>query len=117
MMAQFPEDAIRAALARVEARLTAPGLSPLSAPAGDFRWALQDASKNVPPPSLPGPKSLGTKKQGEPSVMERFLAARAQEALAVYKALDEKDRKPIFEAFKEQHKAKALKLDNGASKA
>jgi hypothetical protein len=49
--------------------------------------------------------------------MEKFLAARAQDALAVYKQLDEKERKGIFELFRQQNTSKAIKLDKGIESA
>lgn len=118
VMAQYPEDVIRAALVRVEERASTPGLSPLSAPAGYFRWALQDASRNpAPAPSLPRPKAKPAKDGYAPSVMERFLAARAKEALAVYMQLDDKDRKAVFDDFKAKNANKSIKLDKGIENA
>jgi hypothetical protein len=49
--------------------------------------------------------------------MERFLAARATDALAVYKQLDEKDRRLIFESFRQQNSNKSVKLDKGIESA
>jgi hypothetical protein len=49
--------------------------------------------------------------------MEKFLTARAQDALAVYKELDEKEHKQIFDAFKAQNLNKSIKLDKGIESA
>lgn len=117
LIAQHSDDVIRAAISRVEVRMDATNMSPLGAPAGYFRWALQDLAKNPQSPMLSAPKDSQqgqTKKTSSgPSVMEKFLAARAQEALAVYKELDEKDKKQLFDEFKEQNANKSLKLDKG----
>jgi len=46
--------------------------------------------------------------------MERFLSARAQEAMTVYKKLDEDGCASAFEKFKLSHQnAKSLKLERG----
>jgi hypothetical protein len=49
--------------------------------------------------------------------MEKFLSARAQDALGVYKQLDEKERRHIFETFRVQNSNKAAKLDKGIESA
>lgn len=49
--------------------------------------------------------------------MEKFLTARAQEALVIYKELDERERKQIFDVFKSQNVIKSLKLDKGIESA
>jgi hypothetical protein len=117
LIAQHSDDTVRTAVARVEGRMEAKNLSPLEAPAGYFRWALQDVARN-PQAAVPSlAKRSSTKSSTGPSVMEKFLAARAQEALAVYKQLDEKERKRIFELFRQQNSSKAIKLDKGIESA
>jgi hypothetical protein len=113
LIAQHPDDVIRAAISRVEIRAESTTMSPLGTPAGYFRWTLQDLSKNPNSLLLSAPKSAPDKKASGPSVMERFLSARAQEALSVYKELDEKERKQIFELFKDGNTNKTIKLDKG----
>lgn len=117
LIAHHSDDAIRTAVARVEARMESKALSPLEAPAGYFRWALQDIARNPQAATLSLPKTTTPKKGIGPSVMERFQTARAQDALAVYKQLDEKERKHIFETFREQNNNKAAKLDKGIESA
>jgi hypothetical protein len=116
-IAQFSDDVVRAAITRVEVRAQAKNSSPLDAPAGYFRWAIKDIMKNPQQLQVGMPKTAAPRKMEGPSVMEKFLAARAQEALAVFKELDDKDRKPIFDAFKAQTPNKALKLDRGLDSA
>lgn len=117
LIAQHSDDTLRTAVARVEARMESKGLTPLEAPAGYFRWALQDIIRNPQAAVLSLTKASPAKKGTGPSVMERFLVARAQEALAVYKELNEKERRHIFESFRQQNNNKAAKLDKGIESA
>lgn len=117
LITQHPDDVIRAAIARVETRAESTTMSPLTTPAGYFRWTLQEIAKSPLSLVLSAPKIATAKKPSGPSVMEKFLTARAQEALAVYKELDEKERKSIFDAFKVQNTNKSLKLDKGIESA
>jgi hypothetical protein len=117
LIAQHSDDIVRTSVARVEGRMESKSLSPLEAPAGYFRWALQDVARNQQAGVSSLAKSSSAKRSSGPSVMEKFLAARAQEALAVYKQLDEKERKRIFELFRQQNSSKAVKLDKGIESA
>jgi hypothetical protein len=122
LVAQHSDDIIRAAIVRVEARAESKNMAPLGTPAGYFRWTLQDIVRN-PQASATGlatPKAIGSaalKKASGPNVMERFLSARAQEAIGVYKELDERERKSIFESFKAQNMTKGIKFDKGLDSA
>lgn len=119
LVAQHSDDVLRTAITRVEARAESKGMTPLETPAGYFRWALQELARNpTPMPALAAPKagSLSGKASGR-NVMERFLAARAVEALGVYKELDDVERKTLFESFKAHHATKSLKLDKGLDSA
>lgn len=113
LLAQHPDDVIRMAISRVEARSESTGMSPLTTPAGYLRWTLQDLAKNPATPALTTPRAGVDKKAVGPSVMDRFLSARAKDALGVYKELDERERKSIFDTFKELHASRALKLERG----
>lgn len=115
IIAQHSDDVIRTAISRVETRAASPGMSPLGAPAGYFRWQLQDLVKNPQPTLLASKPS--SKKAGGPSVMEKFLSARAQEALSFHKALEDKERKIAFEEFKAKTANNTLKLDRGLDSA
>jgi len=113
LAALHPEDLIRAAITRVELRAESKSMSPLTAPAGYFRWQLADLVKNPSAaPQIAATKTAQKRPDG-PNVMEKFLAARAQEALAVYKEMDDRERKSIFETFKAQHTSTTIKLDKG----
>lgn len=122
LMAQHSDDIIRAAIIRVEARAESKSMAALETPAGYFRWTLRDLERNPQASTtvLAAPKNIGVsagKKAGGPNVMERFLSARAQEALGVYKELDEHERKSIFESFKSQNTTKTIKFDKGLDSA
>jgi hypothetical protein len=117
LIAQHSDDTVRTAAARVEARMGNNGLTPLSAPAGYFRWTLQDLERNPQVAVISLPKAAAAKKGTGPSVMERFLAARSKDALEVYRQLDERMRKLIFETFRQQNTNKTVKLDKGIESA
>ncbi len=114
-LAQHGDDKIRASIAFVEARMDLKGSPALDSPAAYFRWTLKQGAAAAQGLHLQGAASRAEpeKRPDGPSVMEKFLSARAQEALAVYKEFDEKDRKPIFERFLAQNPNKSVKLDRG----
>ncbi len=123
LVAQYSEDIIRAAITRVEMRMESKSMSPVSTPAGYFRWALLDVARNPQgPPAIAAPptapKARGKKAQkGGPSVMDRFLAARGQEALGVYAMLDAAERATVFEAFEKEHSGKGIHMEKGLESA
>jgi hypothetical protein len=121
-LAQHGQEKVRACVAFVEGRLSQKNSAQLDSPAAYFRWSLKEG--NVVPQGLqqqppvqtpPAPaKNSEVKKSEGPTVMERFLSARAQEAMTVYKKLDEDGCASVFERFKlSQHHAKSLKLERG----
>ncbi len=116
MMALHNDEVIRTAIARVGGRINAPGLSRLTSTAGYFKWALNDLVKNPSPPTLPNQKS-SSKKVNPPSVMEKFAVARSQEALEVYKELDDEERSNLFGEFKLQNHNKTINFDRGIDSA
>ncbi len=117
LVAQHTDETIRSAIGRVESRLESKGMSPLEAPAGYFRWALQDIARNPQSTALSLPKTAPQKNANGPSVMEKFLTARSKDALGVYKQLDEKERKQIFETFRLKNSNKSVKVDKGIESA
>lgn len=117
LIAQHGDEAIRTAVARVEARMESKVLKSLDAPAGYFRWVLQDIQRN-PIAVTPISKQSAHARRGlGPTVMERFLVARAHEALAVYEKLDVQGRGHIFDTFREQNCNIGAKLDKGVESA
>ncbi len=119
LAAQYPKELVAAAISRLEARMSAKGMSPLSSPAGYFRWQLGELAKN--PPETPVlsavPAPVSGKRVPVTSVMDRFLSARAAEALDVYKNLDDKERCAVFDDFKEQNSNSVVKHDKGIESA
>ena len=122
LVAQHGDTIIRATIARVEARAESKSMTPLDTPAGYFRWTLQDIVRNPqaiiaafgsPKKAIP----VGAKKTSVPNVMDRFLSARAQDAISIYKELDEHERKLIFNSFEAQNKSKSIKLEKGLDSA
>lgn len=118
LVAQHSDVIIRAALTRVEIRAQSESMAPLSTPAGYLRWTLNDLVRN---PQVLDAASALDKVTGDPepkaerglNVMERFLSARSRDALGIYKELDERERKAIFDCFKNQNTNKSIKLDKG----
>ena len=117
ILAEHKIDVIRLAIDRVEARAESKNMSPLGAPAGYFRWALQDLVRNPPSTATALAKPSPAAKATGPTVIEKFMAVRRQEALTVYRAADDQDRKNLFDRFKEQNTQRSLKLDRGIESA
>jgi hypothetical protein len=120
-LAQHGEEKVRASTTFVEARLSQKNSAQLDSPAAYFRWSLKEGNAaaqglqqqlaQVPPAP---PKKSESKKSDGPNVMDRFLSARAQEAMIVYQKLDDDACTSIFEKFKLSHRdAKSLKLERG----
>ncbi|MEO7233512.1 MAG: replication initiation protein [Polaromonas sp.] len=117
-LAQHGQEKVRACAAFVEARLAQKNSAQLDSPAAYFRWSLKDgnvvAQGLQQQPASAAPAPAPTKKREGSTVMERFLSARAQEAMTVYKKLDEDGCASVFERFKLSHRqAKSLKLERG----
>jgi len=113
-VAQYADENIQAAISFVENRQKQKNSPPLDSPAAYFRWTLkkglnaanEQLQNNAA--KLPKPKA----KDGQ-SLMDRFLAARSQEALDVYHEVDEAGKKILFERFKEANQSSALNLNKG----
>jgi hypothetical protein len=119
VMAQHGDDKVRNAVSFVQARIDHKNSAKLDSPAAYFRWSLKKGAAAAKDLQLQqsSAKAASPKKGEGPTIMEKFLAARAQEALAVYKELDEDDRRSIFERFKEQNTNTGVKLDRGIDNA
>ena len=116
---QHSETTLLGVLSFVETRMRQKNSPPLDSPAAYFRWALKKGSASVDEHvknsvKLSAPKS---REQDTKSVMERFLAARAGEALEVYKELDNEERQVLFDRFKEAHSTSMIKFDKGIESA
>lgn len=104
---------IESTLAMVRERMRAPGSAPLDAPAAYFRWALKNAHNIAvraltqeisPPPAAPS---------NEQSNLERFLTARAQDAINVYKELPSTEVHSVMERFRSSPVAKNVRTSKG----
>lgn len=99
----FGDAKVRACVQLVEGRMQQKNSAPLSSPAAYFRWslregdaamrALQDPAKVEPAKPRQPPKQM-------PSMMERFLSARADEALALYREHGEAKRREILDSYR-----------------
>lgn len=120
LVAQHTDDKLHAAAAFVETRLGQRNGSPVESPAAYFRWALKEGSVPVQEasPSAAGTKTPSPRRSGGPTFMERFLAYRAQEALALYKELGADEQEKAFERFRESGPPrKVLSLGRGVENA
>ena len=120
LVAQHADDKVRVAVAFVEARLGQRNSSPVDSPAAYFRWALKEgrlpAQEAVP--SNAETKTVSQKRGGGPTFMDKFLAHRAQEALALYRELDADDQGKVFERFRQSGPPrKVLSLGRGIENA
>ncbi len=118
-VAQHGDDKLRTSVAFVQARIELKSSPPLDSPAAYFRWTLKQgaaAAQDLQIQQAAVKKSV-SKRADEPTVMEKFLAARAQDGLAVYKELNDHEREPIFERFKAQNTNNMAKLDRGLESA
>lgn len=120
ILAQAPDAKIRTALAAVDARTATKGAAPLNSPAAYFRWALKN-DHLVAGPAKPAPRLADGGAPKQPSMMERYLAARAQDAIGLFKELDDAQRADVFTRFAAQAKGKivtdvARVLDHGLTR-
>lgn len=114
IMGQHGDQKIRQVLNFVQTRLEQKNSTPLDSPAAYFRWAMkQDAASTVL--QLPAtPQRIGQEKKDlGPTTLEKFLSARALEALAVYSEDLESNRKALFERFVHETPSKGIKLGRG----
>ena len=104
---------IESTLAMVRERMRAPGRAPLDAPAAYFRWALKNA-QNITVQALaqdvsPPPRNASNQQ----SNLERFLTARAQDAINFYKELPTVDAHSVMERFRASPGAKNVRTSKG----
>lgn len=117
VVAQYPDDLVRMAVSRVQIRLRASNMEVLHEPAGYFRWQLNALYRESQHQQSVLSMSEPVKRAPGPSVMERFLEARSKEAFEVYKTLDDKERKRLFELFRSQASPTKVKLERGVESA
>lgn len=118
-VAQYADDTLRAAIAFVESRMEQHHSTPLDSPAAYFRWTLKEGKAAVHA-MLPhvAAKRPARDRPGGATVMDRFLAARAEEALALYRELGQDDQRSVFERFRRSSPpSKVLRLGKGIDHA
>lgn len=114
LVAKYSDNIIRTTLELVDNRSESKVMTPLTSPAGYFKWMLNETARKTQAPASPKTTAgAATKVSRSPNVMDRFRSARSQEALDIYKELSEREREVIFESFKSQNTKKTLKLDKG----
>jgi hypothetical protein len=112
---QHGDDTLRAAVSFVDARIAQKNSPKLDAPAAYFRWTLKNGATAAQELQLQSTsKPAEPKERDGKSVMDKFLADRAQHALEIFKETDDEQRGQIFERFKDAQPAgKSIKLDRG----
>ena len=114
-VAQHSDDKIRTAVNFVQARIEQKNSPALDSVAAYFRWTLKQggaAAQDLRLQQAAVKKNL-VKNTDEPTVMEKFLAARALDSLEVYHELDDDERRVLFDRFKGQNTNKMIKVDQG----
>jgi hypothetical protein len=100
VIGEYPDEKINQALGVVAARVNSASGGPVHSKVAYLRWALKSDAK------LPEKKAEPKLKNGAlpegPSLLERFLAARAKLALDVFKEMDAEQRTATYEQFKAQ---------------
>ncbi len=109
--AQHAEEKVRASIAFVEARMAQAGSPSLDSPAAYFRWSLKEgaaAAQGLLESSNAKANKPGVGKPAGSSIMERFLSARGDEAMVVYRELDDSQRRALFERFRSQSSSRVV---------
>jgi hypothetical protein len=114
VIGEFPDDKIVQALAVVEARVNSASAGPIHSKVAYLRWALKSDAK------LPDKKTEPKLKAGSvgegPTLLERFLAARAKLALDVFNEMDADQRSVTYEQYKAQASGKVPALEKALEK-
>jgi len=109
VIGEYADDKINQALAVVAARIGSSNGGPVHSKVAYLRWALKSEAK------LPDKKTEPRLKAGSaaegPTLLERFLSARAKLALDVFKEMDADQRSTTYEQFRAQATGKVPALD------
>lgn len=103
-VAAYGDSKVRSCAQLVEARLQQKSATPVSSPAAYFKWSLREgesALRALQDNSKPAPRTAKQAAEPGPSMLERFLSARADEALAVYREHEEEMRREILDRFRQ----------------
>ncbi len=104
---------IEATLAIVRERMRAKGSSPLDSPAAYFRWALKNAQNITVRALAQDPTAPQEKPANDLSVLDRFLIARAQDAVNAYKELPSADAQVVMQRFRDSPASKQVRVGKG----
>jgi hypothetical protein len=99
VFATHSDEQIADALGVVDNRLRSNKGGPVNSKAAYLRWALKNGAKPEKPAA---PKVKKSVDPAGPSLLERFLAARAKIALDVFNEMDPDQRAATYEQFKAQ---------------
>lgn len=114
VIGEFPDEKIVQALAVVDARVSSANGGPIHSKVAYLRWALKSDAK------LPEKKSTLKLKadmaSDGPTLLERFLAARAKLALDVFNEMDAEQRSVTYEQYKAQASGKVPALEKALDK-
>lgn len=109
VIGEYADDKIKQALAVVAARIGSANGGPVHSKVAYLRWALKSEAK------LPDKKTEPRLKAGSaaegPTLLERFLSARAKLALDVFKEMDADQRSTTYDQFRVQATGKVPALD------
>jgi len=101
LVAQYGDSNIRSSIQAMRARLANEGTGPVKSTKGYFIWLCKN-SAGVPDAAEPQKAQPKLKSgKGASSVMERFLSARARDALDVFNDLSDSDKSVLLEACRE----------------
>lgn len=114
VIGDYPDEKINQALAVVEARVNSANGSPVQSKVAYLRWALKSEAKLPEKKTEPRLKN-GTAAEG-PTLLERFLAARAKLALDVFTEMDAEQRAATYEQFKAQATGRVPPLEKALDK-
>ncbi|UVW30676.1 replication initiation protein [Massilia sp. H6] len=114
VIGEYPDEKIGQALAVVDARVNSANGGPIHSKVAYLRWALKSEAKL--PDKKTGPRlKTGSAAEG-PTLLERFLTARAKLALDVFTEMDAEQRSATFEQFKAQASGKVPALEKALDK-
>ena len=106
---------VKSTLATVVKRMGAAGCSPLDAPAAYFRWLLKNIQTSVVHPLVQTVPPTKPKVfiNSAPNDLERFLTARASDAVGVYKELPATQAQSVMERFRSSQVSKTMRTTKG----
>lgn len=119
ILAEHGDATVRSSLEIVQSRSELKNSPPLESPAAYFRWALRNA-QSVSSRAIPAPKAKRSGaafgKGAGSGVLERFLTARAEDALGLFMELSEQDQDALVERCQAVNTSRRLKFNRAMDK-